>query len=278
MQPIPLDVKLMNATASVLLVFGCVAAVAGAGWWVLNQPWFAIKAITVRGELAHNTAETLRAYALPRLDGNFFTLNLDSARQAFEAVPWVDKAVIGREFPNRLNVQLQEYRPVAFWGAEGETHMVNNQGTVFDTPSLDVEIDDLPRLSGPQAQTVPMLEMYRALFPLFQPLGADFDRLELSERGSWRAHLSHDASETTIELGRGTQAQVVERVRRFVRSVAQASAQYGRSTAAIESADLRHANGYALRLRGVTTVTGDVAKTQKKPAPPTASVPPKVNR
>ncbi|MBF9264914.1 cell division protein FtsQ, partial [Acidovorax cattleyae] len=47
------------------------------------------------------------------------------------------------------------------------------------------------------------------------------------------------------------------RTKRFVRTVARVAAQYGRRPDALESADLRHPDGYALRLRGVTTVEGD---------------------
>jgi len=48
----------------------------------------------------------------------------------------------------------------------------------------------------------------------------------------------------------------VQRVRRFVVTVSQTSSRYGRN---IESADLRYPSGYALRLRGVTTVAADGA-------------------
>ena len=34
----------------------------------------------------------------------------------------------------------------------------------------------------------------------------------------------------------------------------QVVARYGRQTSAIESVDLRHENGYAIRLRGISTV------------------------
>jgi cell division protein FtsQ len=37
--------------------------------------------------------------------------------------------------------------------------------------------------------------------------------------------------------------------------VTQVTSKYGRRTDALESADLRHGDGYAVRLRGVTTVT-----------------------
>jgi cell division protein FtsQ len=46
---------------------------------------------------------------------------------------------------------------------------------------------------------------------------------------------------------------VMARVQRLTQTLAQVSQRYGRQTQSLESADLRHINGYALRLRGVGT-------------------------
>ncbi len=62
-----------------------------------------------------------------------------------------------------------------------------------------------------------------------------------------------------VELGGGTPQEVVQRTQRFTRTLTQVAAQYGRRVDALESADLRHARGYALRMRGVTTVVTDTA-------------------
>ena len=114
--PAPLDVKLMNLTASVLFM-GCVVLVLAAGaWWVLRHPALSIGRIVVQGDLVHNNAVTLRANVAPRLVGNFFTLNLRSAREAFEQAPWVRVAQVRREFPATLHVVLQEHQAAAHWG------------------------------------------------------------------------------------------------------------------------------------------------------------------
>ena len=102
--PMPVDVKLMNLTASVLFAGVAVALLVSVFWWGLRHPLFAIGAITVQGDLTHNNAVTLRANVAPKLDGNFFTVDLGKTRSAFEAVPWVRRALVRREFPNRLRV------------------------------------------------------------------------------------------------------------------------------------------------------------------------------
>ena len=250
----PLDVRLMNATASALFMALAVTGLAAAAWWGLRHPVFSIAAINVQGDLTHNNAVTLRVNVAPRLRGNFFTLDLATVKDAFEAVPWVRKAVVRREFPNRLSVVLQEHQPVAYWGADGESRLLNSHGEVFEANVDDVESDDLPRLSGPSGQAAQLLAMYRALAPLFASLEARVEKLELTDRGSWRTQLDTGA---VMELGRGTPAEIFERTQRFIQTVSRATARYNRRPDAIESADLRHGNGYALRLRGVTTVTGD---------------------
>ena len=119
--PVPLDVRLMNWTASVLFVCCALLALAAAGRWVLELPIFSIQRIVVQGDVAHNSAMGLRAVVMPSLSGNFFTVDLDAARHAFEQAPWVRQAQVRREFPGSLRVVLREHDAVAFWGANDTT-------------------------------------------------------------------------------------------------------------------------------------------------------------
>lgn len=256
--PVPVDVRLMNITATVLFILGAAGLLVAAGGWALRHPLFSLGGITVRGDVVHNNAVTLRANVAPRVAGNFFTLNLDSARAAFESVPWVRRAVVRREFPNRLRVVLQEHQAVAYWGEEGESKLVNSFGEVFEANLGDVEQEALPRLAGPEGESSQVLATYRALQPLFEPLDLAVDQLVLTGRGSWQATLDTGA---VVELGRGTQAELVGRVQRFVQTLTQATAKLGRRPEALVSADLRHGDGYAIRLRGVSTT---VAETPRK--------------
>ncbi len=252
--PAPFDVKLMNVTASVLFAALGVMVMGAAVWWVLRNPLFSIAGITVQGEVTHNNAVTLRANVAPRLAGTFFTVDLDATRSAFEAVPWVRKAVVRREFPNRLKVVLQEHAPVAYWGNDSESSMLNSFGEVFEANVGDVEADNLPRLNGPAEQAPHVLSMYRTLLPLLEPLDAQPEMFEMSARGSWRVQLDSGA---VIELGSGTPAEVSARLQRFIYTLTQVASRYNRRPDALESADLRHSDGYALRLRGVTTTVPD---------------------
>ena len=258
--PVPFDVRLMNIIATLMFALVAVMLLAAGAWWVLRQPFFPIAAIKVDGEVTHNNAVTLRANVTPQLAGNFFTVDLARARTAFESVPWVRKAVVRREFPGTLRATLTEQVPVAHWGDETASKLVNGYGEVFEANTAEVD-DSLPHLSGPGDQAGPVLGMYRVLVPLFQPYDLVIDELSLSSRGSWAVTLDTGA---VIELGRGQSEEVAVRLQRFLKTVTQVAAQYGRSVASVEGADLRHNDAYALRLRGVTTVAPDAKAAPKK--------------
>ncbi|MBC7609488.1 MAG: FtsQ-type POTRA domain-containing protein [Polaromonas sp.] len=215
--------------------------------WLMRQSLFSLSAISVQGDVTHNNAVTLRANVAPRLAGNFFTVDLARTRAVFESVPWVRKAVVQRQFPNRLKVVLQEHQAIAYWGPEGDTRLVNSFGEVFEANQGEVESDDLPQLNGPQGQASLVLQAYQMLAPLFEKLDAVLERLELTGQGSWRARLDSGA---VLELGNGSLADIQVRAQRFIGTLNQVSSRFGRD---MESADLRYSNGYALRLRGVTT-------------------------
>jgi cell division protein FtsQ len=256
----PLDVKLMNLAFAVLvLVFVALCAVASVRM-VSRSSQFDIQGISVTGDTRHNNSVTLRANVAPRIAGTFFTVDLPRVRAAFESAPWVRRAVVQREFPNRLRVRLQEHQPVALWRSEtgqGDARLVNSFGEVFEANLGEVEQDGLPMLSGPEGQGPEVLAMYRVIEPLFAAMEMTVEELSLSGRGSWSLRLEAGAE---IELGRGNADEVTPRVTRFLKTLTQVVSRYGRAPNSIESADLRHENGYAIRLRGVSTVPPEAVK------------------
>lgn len=266
---LPPDVRLMNAV-SALLVAALLGTVAwGLVRWAVRLPVFNFRAIQVDGDVSRNSVASLRVNALPRLKGSFLSMNLKEGRAAFEAVPWVRHAQLQRVWPMRLKVNLEEHRPAAYWearvdgadaGTEASTEraLVNSFGEVFQANLGDVEDEDLPVLAGPASSAAAMLQMWRALQPAAEKLGESIDRLDLSGRGSWRATFGSGA---VIELGRGSEADVVQRFSRFAHTITQVTGQY---RSPLVSADLRHADGYAVKLRGVTTQTAGKPANRKR--------------
>ena len=254
---LPVDVRLMNAIAAIVFTLALVAMAARGLMWVAGRPQFQFSDVRLEGDLQRNSVTTVRANAMPHLAGSFFTMDLARTRAAFEQVPWVRHAVVRRVWPNQLVVSLEEHQPVALWeGDENSDKMVNSHGEVFEANVGDVEDDSLPQFAGPDGTSAQVLDMYRRLQPLFATMDTEMTALRLSGRGSWKADLDDGAA---IELGRGTQDEVVERTQRFIRTLPQVLHKFN---APLESADLRHAEGYAVKLKGLS-VNADAKQPQQ---------------
>jgi cell division protein FtsQ len=162
----------------------------------------------------------------------------------------VRHATVRRVWPDRLAVRLEEHRAAALWdGDAGEERLVNTFGEVFEANAGDVEDEALPRLAGPPGSAARVLTMQRTLEPVLTPIGSPMRSLQLTSHGTWRTKLVNGV---VIELGRGEPEAVAERAARFVRTLPQVTASMQRP---LLSADLRHPDGYAVRLKGVTTTS-----------------------
>jgi cell division protein FtsQ len=158
-------------------------------------------------------------------------------------------------------VRLQEHRAAALWVRDGgEDRLVNTYGEVFEANLGDVEDEALPTLSGPDGSSAHMLTLLGRLRPVLAAMPAQIETLNLSGRGSWRVELDTGAE---VELGRGSDDEIVERTQRFVSTLPQVISRYERP---LEYADLRHNEAYAVRLRGVSTTvdTGPAAPPKRK--------------
>lgn len=257
---LPLDVKLMALATQLLLGAFVLLSLGALGTWAVRHPAWALKGISVHGDVTHQSTVGLRAHLGTRMktqfSASFLTLDLQQVRRLFEAVPWVRRAVVQREFPNRLRVTIEEHQAVAWWGQTGSGQLVNRLGEVFDA-SPD-EGEELPELAGPDHEAAQVWALFQSLQAEFKRLEMGLSRLQLNERGSWSADLD---SGTHIELGRGTPEELLARTQRFTATLSQLTARY---PGALQSVDLRYPNGYALRVQGVTTVTED---DPKKPTP-----------
>lgn len=247
---IPLDVRLMGWAANGLFAVAVVMGLGAVAWWVARHPAWTLAGITVVGDVEHQSAVTLRAHLGPRLEGTFLTVDLQEVQRLFESAPWVRRALVQREFPNRLRVHIQEHVAVAWWGEAGSGRLVNRYGEVFEAHPEDAQADRWSELSGPIDRAAQVYAVYQVLAPVFERMGREIDRLELNARGSWKVVLDGGAR---IELGRGDADVLLSRVQPFVATLPTLALRYGQRE--IESADLRYPDGYALRMRGVTTLT-----------------------
>ena len=147
---------------------------------------FRIAGITVQGEVTHNNAVTLRANVAPRLAGNFFTVEPGRrARSLRVGALGAQGGGAARVSEPAAGARWRSTGPVAHWGDDGESRLVNNFGEVFEANVGEVEHDDLPRLDGPDEQAAPGAGACTACStPLFEPLDLAIDAAGADERAA----------------------------------------------------------------------------------------------
>jgi cell division protein FtsQ len=246
---LPVDVRILHAATAVLWAILIAMATTAAGLWLIRHDMWAIQSLEVRGQVEHQSEVLMRAHVASRLQGTLIDIDLDAVQEVVETLPWVRRAQVQRVFPNRLRVVIEEHQGVAWWGEAQAGRMVNNHGEIFEAVA-DQEVSNLwPELHGSDLFAPAVLALYQALDPLFAPLQREVVRLEQDGRGAWRVRLDNGAR---IELGRGDVTELAQRTQMFTETVQNLLMRYGQRD--IETADLRYPNGYALRLRGVTTL------------------------
>jgi len=102
---------------------------------------FTVDRIDVTGEGRLNEADVRAAVGIYEGD-YFFGADLDRAQSNTESLPWVDRAVVRRLWPNRIVVQLVETAPYALYQEGGRLHLTAHDGEII--APYDPEAGDLP--------------------------------------------------------------------------------------------------------------------------------------
>jgi cell division protein FtsQ len=257
------DARTLNGIASALFALVLLALVGAGLWWVAQRPMFTLRAIRVesmdQAELRHVNALTIRGSALAKIRGNFFTANLESVRQAFESVPWVRRATVRRDWPNKLIVTLEEHEPLGTWGDEGR--LLSVKGDVFTANMAEAEEDGaLAEFGGPSGSEKEVVNKFAEFRTWFAKAQLEPTSVFLSGRYAWTVKFKDGMS---VELGTEQSSTTLkDRVDRFTSIYPQMAAHL---QGPIESADMRYPNGLALKVAGLTAgLDSQHKKTVKK--------------
>jgi cell division protein FtsQ len=239
------DIKTLNAAANTLFGVVLLALLMSGVWWLIQRPMFTLKTIQVesfaKNNLRHVNALTIREAALPKVKGNFFTSNLDSVRAAFEAVPWVRKANVQRDWPNKLVVTLEEHEVLGTWGDAGR--LLSLQGDVFTANLAEAEEDvELIGFNGPDGSEQDVLAHYVKFKEWFGKIHLAPEIVNYSARYAWSVTLNNGMR---VELGRtADDGSLKKRVDELLTVYPQLLASLQDR---IESVDMRYPNGLALK-------------------------------
>lgn len=180
-----------------------VALVCMARDWLARSP---IRQVTLAGDLTQVDKPELQAALNSVVRGNYFNANLDDVQAVALRFPWVADARVSRQWPNRLQVTVQEKQAVARWANEG---LLSSQGDVF-RPRVAHDVAQLPQLSGPRMQAAFVLSQYQAMDSVLRRVGLRISGLSLTDRMSWIITLENgvqilvDGQDTLPKLERFT--------------------------------------------------------------------------
>lgn len=225
----------LRTTANLLFAVAAAGTLYCMAHYIVHLPIFPLREVSVTGETAHLTQEQVQAVISRELQGNFFTVDLAQVRSGFEKLPWVRKVNVRRSWPDRLEVVMEEHRPLARWGS---TALVNAQGEVFEAAINNV----LPVFTGPSEMAPEVVERFAAFEQLLAPVGRKVVQIRVSPRRAWQLKLDDGLF---IELGR---ENLDGRLAAFVAAYPQTVARLPQGSTHV---DLRYSNGFAVKSPGM---------------------------
>ncbi|HCW91395.1 MAG TPA: cell division protein FtsQ, partial [Marinobacter sp.] len=91
-----------------------------------------IMAIDVTGEFSGDNAPAVERSVSGWVGRSFFATDLSEIKTAVEERPWVASAAVRRAWPDRLEVEIREHKPLAYWD---ERRLVRRSGVLFTPPN-----------------------------------------------------------------------------------------------------------------------------------------------
>ena len=231
----------------IALLLVALPVVAVLNGWIAGSRW-PMRHLVVTGEFHQVADAQVRAAVLPFVRGGFFAVDLPRVRGAIAVLPWVRSVQVRKRWPDRLEVAVDEYAPLARWG---RGRMLSENGEIFPAPG--VPISGLPEFDGPDDRASEVMSFYSQAKPLFLGSGLQVRTIALSARSSWNLELSDG---TQIEVGRGDPQARLERFARLLPRLRRADPR------PLLRADLRYTNGFALTWGAVPAPANGAATTQ----------------
>lgn len=223
--------RLLNWFANLLYAISVVLMLYALVFVVVHLPIFPLREVKINGELAHVNREQIKLIVAKHLKGNFFTLDLVKARDAFQKLPWAREVSVRRRWPDQLEVMIEEHQALARWG---NIALVNTHGELFQA-ATDAE---LPVFYGPGNGVMEVTKSYGSYSQILNKANIKIAQVTLSPRRSWEIKTDKGL---LIALGR---VDMDARLNKFAGAYQSTLSQLNVQVA---YADLRYPNGFAVR-------------------------------
>lgn len=172
-------------------------------------------------------------------DRGFFTMNMEVAEEKFVSLPWIKAVQLRKVWPDTLQVTVEEYEPLAYWGMNG---VVSTEGKVFYPEQLP-EMSWV-KLQGPDEMAKDLTVLLQSYQEQLMKKSLFIEAMQLSERGAISLTLSDGLR---VQLGK---VHVEERIERLLNHIDVLKTHKSDPLAYV---DLRYQNGFAAKWVSNTT-------------------------
>lgn len=228
----------------------------------LNKPGnFPFKKVELVNRLENQESSELQIIAANALNGGFFSLDVDEFRSdLLSQLPWVQSVSVRKVWPNKLLVEIAEYKPVVRWvsaedllkTARGSSlneidnyQLLSQEGIIFApklTKMQKYKFNNMALLSGPKVSAKHVLKKCVEISKDLKKIDLAINHCGMNKRRTWKLSLTQNMDvNLDIKLGKENILQPLEA---FIEVFSGKLKPYLKS---VEYADLRYSNGFSIK-------------------------------
>lgn len=232
--------------ASLLLVMG--GGILFVRAWLNNPENMRISQIDIQGSLQYVKDTELRKVVEKYTQTNLYLLDDNALEADLELQPWVRSVSLSKIWPSRLIVEVEEQKPIAFWGTN---RLMNQYGELFEA-DLPAKRGIFPLLYSPDDKGREMGERYLKVRDWLSGLPLEVAELTEDESNAWRLKIKNGPE---LLVGNDDQERRIQRFKVGYRQ------ELANKFSNIRRIDLRYTNGFAVEWKqpqvSQQTVVGD---------------------
>lgn len=193
-----------------------------------------IAEVNVVGEFTFLSKQDVQNIIASGIEDGFLKQELKTLKTRIESLAWVESVNIKRRWPDKLDVQVEEYKPIARWNNDGVITVYGNYIEVGDNSNLAY----LPMLKGDESRSEEIVQIYVMLTRLLAEREIKIAEIEVNDANAWKVRLD---GFYTIDLGKGN---TLDKMKNFL--VVYDSQLYGLGEK-IAYVDVRYEKGVAVK-------------------------------
>lgn len=195
-----------------------------------NKP---IAHVSVQGDFKYVSQVDIEALVATKLTETFLELDIVALKSHLEIHPWIDRAIVTRQWPDTLLIKISEQQPIARWNLHD---FLNLRGEIVNLDNK-TELNHLPLLKADDRYAERVMQQYVLVAKLlanykFAPLV-----LELDNTLAWTLKIS---PEIEIKLGRDESLTKLQRLMDVLTS------ELKDQVTNINTIDMRYKQGFAI--------------------------------